>query len=99
MKNKGFSVSVCLLASMLMTSPATALSAKGIQTAAVQGSENTPVTSITVEQGNAPASLHGFIPDMVDPRLYLYLLQSDQFITLQGLIDDYQENNIIKNNP
>jgi hypothetical protein len=95
MRERGFLAMTCLLAGLLFVSAATAASVTSIQkgqqrgdTTAIAESERMPTTASTATRG--------FLPGLIGPHLYMYLLQSDQFITLQGLIEEYREKHIIK---
>ncbi len=97
MKNKVFWGSLPLIFGMISTTPAVALSATGLQKQ--QRSENSHISENTAGQDTQATSLHHFLPGLIGPRLYLYLLQSDQFITAQGLIDSYWDQYMIKKTP
>lgn len=80
---KNFMIIACLTAGILSAQPTAAISTLGkhIQTQAVD----------TTNSGNAgeydlaePSALHHFLPELIGPKLYLHLLQSDTFITLVG---------------
>lgn len=88
--NKRFMAAACMVTGMLAVQPAMAISelgghmqAKGIDAAS---------------SGNAgehymaePSSLHHFLPELIGSPLYLRLLQSDAFITLNGLAESMWE--------
>lgn len=89
--------SVCLLLSCIATQPVAALSVKA--THAIQQREHSTATDNlpkTAEHLAPASSLNDFIPQLIGPHLYLKLLQSDQFITLQGIAESLWEKYIIK---
>ncbi|MEN9422665.1 MAG: hypothetical protein RL122_48 [Pseudomonadota bacterium] len=95
MRERSFLVTISLLAGLLLTSAATAASVTSVQ----KGQQREDTTTIAESVGmpeTLSAAPRGFLPGLIGPHLYLYLLQSDQFITLQGLIEDYRNKNIIK---
>lgn len=92
---KYFMASICLLAGLLAAQPVMAMSEMGKR--AQQQAGNTITTGDAGGQNDAlPPSLHDFLPGLIGPHLYLHLLQSDQFITLQGLVGSFVEKHIIK---
>lgn len=95
MRAKGLLATVCLLTGLLCTSTASAVSVVSLQKEQQRG-----YTTAIAESGTMPETVstapRGFLPGLVGPQLYMYLLQSDQFITLQGLIEDYRDKHIIK---
>ncbi len=83
----------CLLAALMAAQPAMALSEMGKR--AHQHGDT--ITAEGVAEGYAlPASLQPLIPGLIGHRLYLRLLQSDEYITLEGLTGAFWDKHIIK---
>lgn len=85
--------SLCLLLGCLSTQPVMALSTKALP------QTNHHITGETLETAELfthSTNLNDFLPELVGPHLYLYLLQSDQFITLQGIAESLWEERTIK---
>ncbi len=96
---KGIKSAVCasLLLSCLSVQPAMALSTKAVQ--ALQQTEHSITTEETLETTELfteSFGLNDFLPELIGPHLYVYLLQSDQFITLQGVVESLWEEHMIK---
>ncbi|UJS24541.1 hypothetical protein [Thiothrix winogradskyi] len=69
-----------------------ALSTKAVQ--ALQQTEHSVTTEETLETTELftdSSGLNDFLPELIGPHLYVYLLQSDQFITLLGLMNTLWE--------
>ena len=81
-------VGAYLLLSCLSAQPVMALSTKAVQ--ALQQTEHSNTTEETLERAELltdSSGLNDFLPELIGPHLYVHLLQSDQFITLLGLIN------------
>lgn len=94
-KNKQFKAVVCLLASLLATPPVMALSEMGRYGQQINGDTAT-AGDVWENHPSQPSSLHQFLPDLIGPRLYLHLLQSDEYVTLEGVVASWWEQHIIK---
>lgn len=89
-------LTLCLLVGWIALQPAMALSQKGTQT--LQQANSRVTTEVTDAQDpltHSP-SLQDFLPKLIGPHLYLYFLQSDQFIILQGIVESLWEKHMIK---
>lgn len=96
-KGKNGVVSLCLLVACLSAQPVMALSVKALQTVEpMNRSTTTDERQETGEPFTHSSSLTDFLPELLGPHLYLYLLQSDQFITLQGVVDSLWEEYMLK---
>ncbi len=87
---------LCLLLSCLAAQPVLALSTKA--THASPQANHAITTDEALENANLAthsASLNDFLPALIGSPLYLYLLQSDQFITLQGVVESLWEKYMI----
>ncbi len=95
MRAQGLLATVCLLTGLLCTATVSAVSVVSVQKEQQRG-----YTTAIAESGTMPETVstapRGFLPGLIGPQLYMYLLRSDQFITLQGLIEDYRDKHIIK---
>jgi len=90
-------VSLCLLVACLSAPPVMALSVKATQT--LQQADRgitTDEAQETPEFSAHQSGLNDFLPKLIGPHLYLHLLQSDQFITLQGVVESLWEEHMIK---
>ena len=94
-KGKHGVASLCLLVGCLSAQPVMALSPQALQQQS-NHSITRDETLETAEPHTHSTSLNGFLPELIGPHLYLYLLQSDQFITLQGLVESLWEEHMIK---
>lgn len=96
-KGKNGVVSLCLLVGCLSAQPVMALSVKATQTIEqMNRNTTTDERQETGEQFTHSSSLTDFLPELLGPHLYLYLLKSDQFITLQGVVESLWEEYMIK---
>jgi hypothetical protein len=86
-KNQNIFLIFYLFIALLSSTPATALCIKNTQIK--PSNDDTLVTESNTTQPTTQAASNNLIANLVGPQLYRYLLQSDQFITLQGIIEDY----------
>lgn len=96
-KGKNGLTGLCLLLGCLNAQPVMALSVKA--THALQQTNHSITTNETPETAELlthSSSLNDFLPKLIGPHLYLYLLQSDQFITLQGVTESLWEKYMIQ---
>lgn len=94
-KNKQFKAVVCLFASLLATPPVMALSEMGRYGQQINGDTAT-AGDVWESHPSQASSLHQFLPDLIGPRLYLHLLQSDEYIALEGIVASWWERIIKK---
>ncbi|UOG92237.1 MAG: hypothetical protein L3K52_00540 [Candidatus Thiothrix sulfatifontis] len=97
MKRTHGAAGLCLLLGCLVAQPVMALSTKA--TSALKQLDHNITTDEAQEAADLSthsASLNNFLPELMGSSLYLYLLQSDQFITLQGVIEALWEEHMIK---
>lgn len=94
-ENKKLLASVCLSTSLLMSQPVLALSEIGRQIHPLTGDT---ITADEAWELSTPrhSSLYPVLPDLIGPQLYRRLLQSDEYITLEGLTLSWWEQQIIK---
>jgi hypothetical protein len=95
MKNKCFRAVACLFASLLAAPPVMALSEMGRYGQQINGDTAT-AGDVWESHPSQASSLHQFLPDLIGPRLYLHLLQSDEYVALEGVMNVWWEKHIIK---
>lgn len=94
-ENKKLLAGTCLCASLLVSQPVLALSEMGRQIHPVMGDTITADEAWELSS-TRQSSLHDLLPDLIGPQLYRHLLQSDEYITLEGLVFSWWEQQIIK---
>ncbi|SEA18297.1 hypothetical protein SAMN05660964_01045 [Thiothrix caldifontis] len=86
---------LCLFVGWIVFQPAMALSEKGTQTLQ-QANSSVTTEVIDVQDPLTSPSSNDFLPKLLGSHLYLYFLQSDQFITLQGVVESLWAKHMIK---